>query len=89
MKDELLKKGVDLKFESEVESIQKNSESGFTVRFVSGEILETDLILSAIGRVPAVADMGLDNLELGRKTNGAIEVDEHFLYNGEKCFCAR
>ena len=78
VKDELLKKGVDLKFESEVESIQKNSESGFTVRFVSGEILETDLILSAIGRVPAVSDMGLDNLELGRKTNGAIEVDEHF-----------
>ena len=36
------------------------------------------MILSAIGRVPAVADMGLDNLELGRKTNGAIEVDEHF-----------
>ena len=86
VKDELLKKGVDLKFESEVESIQKNSESGFTVRFVSGEILETDLILSAIGRVPAVADMGLDNLELGRKTNGAIEVDEHFCTTEKSVF---
>ena len=86
VKDELLKKGVDLKFESEVESIQKNSESGFTVRFVSGEILETDLILSAIGRVPEVADMGLDNLELGRKTNGAIEVDEHFCTTEKSVF---
>ena len=86
VKDELLKKGVDLKFKSEVESIQKNSESGFTVRFVSGEILETDLILSAIGRVPAVADMGLDNLELGRKTNGAIEVDEHFCTTEKSVF---
>ena len=86
VKDELLKKGVDLKFESEVESIQKNSESGFAVRFVSGEILETDLILSAIGRVPAVADMGLDNLELGRKTNGAIEVDEHFCTTEKSVF---
>ena len=78
VKDELLKKGVDLKFESEVESIQKHPGVGFKVKFVSGEVLETDLILSAIGRVPAVGDMGLQNLDLVRTSNGAIVVDEHF-----------
>ena len=86
VKEELSKKGIGLKFESEVESIQKDPEFGFKVRFVSGEILETDLILSAIGRVPAVADMGLENLDLGRKKNGAIEVDEHFRTTEQSVF---
>ena len=78
VKDELLKKGVDLKFESEVECIQKHPGVGFKVNFLSGEVLETDLILCAIGRVPAVGDMGLQNLDLVRTSNGAIVVDEHF-----------
>ena len=78
VKEELLKKGVDLKFESEIESVQKKPGFGFKVKFLSGEVLETDLILSAIGRVPAVADMGLENLDLVRTSNGAVVVDEHF-----------
>ena len=36
--------------------------------------------------MPAVADMGLENLDLGRKKNGAIEVDEHFRTTEQSVF---
>lgn len=48
---------------------------GFNLALRSGETLETDLVLSAIGREPATADLALETAGVRTGTKGEIIVD--------------
>ena len=78
VRDELDKKGLKLAFESNVTSIEKNPDGSLLVNFAEGACLETDLVLYATGRDPAVEDIGLENVNVEKHPNGAIVVDEEF-----------
>jgi len=78
VRDELDKKGLKLAFESNVTSIEKNPDGSLLVNFAEGACLETDLVLYATGRDPAVKDIGLENVNVEKHPNGAIVVDEEF-----------
>jgi glutathione reductase (NADPH) len=78
VRDELEKKDIHLAFQTQVKNIDKNTDGTFTVNFVSGKSMETDLVLYATGRAPAVSDIGLENVDVAQRDNGAIVIDEEF-----------
>ncbi len=78
VRDELEKKDIHLAFQTQVKNVDKNADGTFTVNFESGKSMETDLVLYATGRVPAVSDIGLENVDVAQRDNGAIIIDEEF-----------
>ncbi|MFT6908813.1 MAG: glutathione reductase (NADPH), partial [Oleiphilaceae bacterium] len=82
VKDEMIKKGVILKFNDNISAIKKVSEPfqdlGYQVTFDSGDIYETGLVLYATGRTPHTQNLGLENVDVTFNKRGEIQVDKHF-----------
>ena len=78
VKEELAKKGVMLAFQSNVQNIDKNDDATFAVLFAEGNTMVVDLVMYATGRAPAVDDIGLENVDVATRANGAIVIDEEF-----------
>ncbi len=76
--EELTKKNIHLHFNSNVERIEKNADGTLRVFFREGDEIETDVVLYATGRKPAVEDIGLENVNVECRENGAIIVDDEF-----------
>ena len=74
---EMQRKGVDVRFDTQVEAISKTADS-YTLTLSGGGQLETDLVMYATGRVPNSAGLGLEEAGVELDSNGAIMVDEHF-----------
>jgi len=74
---EMRKAGVDLKFSTNIASIEKTA-AGLAATLEDGSVIETDLIMYATGRAPKVAGIGLEAIGVAQAGNGAIVVDEHF-----------
>ena len=72
---EMRGKGIDLRFDCEVEAIEKTS-GGLLVSLSGGSRVEVDQVFYAIGRVPNVDGLGLDEVGVDRDDTGAIRVDE-------------
>jgi glutathione reductase (NADPH) len=74
--EEMRKKPIDLRFETDVVGIEK-TDAGLRVELTSGDMLETDVVLYAVGRVPLSADLGLESagVEIGPK--GEVRVDAY------------
>jgi len=74
--DELVKRGINLKTESVVRSIEQ--ENGhYNMRLAGGEILETDLIMYATGRKPKTDGLGLQEAGVELNAKGAVVVDAY------------
>ena len=75
--DELEAKGMRILLETRVVELRETG-SGFEARLDTGEVLETDFPVFAIGRKPRIEGLGLEDLgvELGRR--GGIVVDDDF-----------
>jgi glutathione reductase (NADPH) len=48
------------------------------VKLVGGGEVETDLVMYATGRAPHIQDIGLENVNVATRQNGAIIVDDNF-----------
>ena len=74
--EEMRKKRIDLRFETDVVGIEK-TDAGLRVELTSGDVVETDAVLYATGRVPLSADLGLEaaGVEIGAK--GEVPVDAY------------
>ncbi|MFZ6780863.1 glutathione-disulfide reductase [Undibacterium sp. Ji83W] len=77
---EMRKKGVDIALDTSIASITAQGDNK-QVRLSDGRTLESDCILFATGRKPNVRGLGLDNVGIQTRENGAIIVDEHFATN--------
>ncbi|HKI75406.1 MAG TPA: glutathione-disulfide reductase [Pseudomonadales bacterium] len=75
--EEMAKKGIDLHFNTVVSHITP-TDDGYEVQFEDGNKLMTDLVLYATGRSPAVHDLGLENVNVATRDNGAIIIDDQF-----------
>lgn len=73
---EMKKRGITLKVESIVQSIEKRNGS-YSLRLIGGEVLEADQVMYATGRKPNTAGLGLDEIGVEIKQDGAIAVDEY------------
>lgn len=71
----MIKKGVDLRSETVVKSIEK-SATGYSVRLSGDETIETDLVMYATGRSPNTKGLGLETAGIALTPDGAVVVDE-------------
>ena len=76
--NELIKKGIILSLETDVESITKQANDEFLVRFKSGKEQSYGEVLYATGRKAYTADLGLANTLVKTRDNGTIIVDDYF-----------
>ena len=74
---EMVKAGVDLRFNADVAGIEKTS-AGLVATLKSGQPLETDCVLFATGRSPNTGGLGLEAAGVAMNGNGAVIVDAAF-----------
>ncbi len=74
---EMKKKGIDLRFESNPAKIEK-SAAGLVATLEDGATVETDLVLYATGRAPNSRNLGLEACGVAMRGNGAVIVDDYF-----------
>lgn len=75
---ELRKRGVGLRFRRHVSRVERGSAETLRVTLDDGEVIEADAVLSAIGRAPRTADLGLEQVGVQTDERGAILVDATF-----------
>ncbi|MDJ0685515.1 MAG: glutathione-disulfide reductase [Alphaproteobacteria bacterium] len=75
--EEMRKKGVDLRFKSNIAAIEK-TDAGLVATLEDGSTLTADLIMYATGRHPNTAGLGLEDAGVDLARNGAIVVNEDF-----------
>jgi len=73
--EELRKRGIDLRFETLIDRIERK-ENGLMATTNHGDVLETDQILSAMGRLPNTAGLGLEEIGVELSDRGAVVVNE-------------
>jgi glutathione reductase (NADPH) len=79
IKEELSNKGIQFRLESEIERIEQNSSSSYTVSFKgnNNRLQQIDLVMFATGRIPNTANLNLDQVGVKQTKNGAIEVNTY------------
>ena len=76
--NEIKKKGVNLHFNTNIESIVKQDDGSLIAYLTDGEQLEVDAIMYATGRKPKTENLGLENTKVVLTANGSIEVNDDF-----------
>ena len=75
LQEEMIKKGIDIKFNTNIEDIVE-AEEGLEIKVQHGPSIKSACVLSALGRSPNVGKLNLDRTDVEQKKNGAIIVDE-------------
>ena len=83
--DEMRKKGIDLRFNADIEKIEK-SGTGLRATLNEGATIEADKILYATGRVPNTAALGLERTGVQMKDRGAVVVDDYSKTNVDSIY---
>jgi glutathione reductase (NADPH) len=74
--DELRKQGIDLRFDSLVERIDRRGDL-LAARLNTGEVIEADQLLCALGRVPNTTGLGLEEAGVELGARGEVVVDDY------------
>ncbi len=75
---EIAKKGVDLHFNTDVTSIEKQADGSLKVMLNDGTNIIADAVLYATGRKPQLDNLGLENVNINLTNGGYIDVNEQF-----------
>jgi glutathione reductase (NADPH) len=73
--DELKKKHIDLRLRTDVTRIDSTMR-GLAVTLTTGAVIDADAVMMATGRAPNTASLGLAEVGVALKSNGAVVVDE-------------
>ncbi len=73
---ELMKKNMTLRFNCDVQRIDKKEDNSLLITFNDGQTTEVDCIFYATGRRPMLDNLGLENVNIKLDENGQIVVDE-------------
>ena len=72
---EMLKRGVDLRVNSDATKIEKTA-SGLRITLTDGSTLEADAVMAATGRRPNTSGLNLEAIGVELADDGAVKVDE-------------
>lgn len=75
---EIAKKGVNLRFKTDVTSIEKQADQSLKVNLSDGSSIIADAVLYATGRKPQLDDLGIENVNITLSDKGYIKVNEQF-----------
>lgn len=75
LRDEMEKKGLDLRFNSDIRRIDKQADGTLKATLADGRVLDTDCVFYATGRRPMLDNLGLENTEVELDERGFIKVD--------------
>ncbi|MFW5427231.1 MAG: glutathione-disulfide reductase [Methylophagaceae bacterium] len=75
---EMVKKGIDLRLRTHVDSIEKKNDGSFKVNLKEGGSLTVDAVLYATGRKPKLNDLGLENVNVALTDSGHVAVNDNF-----------
>lgn len=78
LKDELIKKGLDLQFHADIARIDKQADGTLLATLEDGRTLEADCIFYATGRRPMLDGLGLENVDVALDKRGFVAIDEQF-----------
>ncbi|MCC7048367.1 MAG: glutathione-disulfide reductase [Alphaproteobacteria bacterium] len=73
--DELRKKNIDLRLRTDVTRID-SAMRGLAVTLTNGQVVDADAVMMATGRAPNTKKLGLAEVGVALKPNGAVVVDE-------------
>ena len=76
--EEMRKKGINLRVEVPLIELIEKRESDLLLTLASGETIETDAVMYAIGRNPNSAELGLEELGVALNDKGAVIVDDDY-----------
>jgi glutathione reductase (NADPH) len=77
---EMEKQGITVMFNDDITAIEKN-DAGFTAQTKTGQTLQTDCVIAAIGRDANTAGLSLGNANVETEPNGKIPVGEDYATN--------
>jgi len=77
VRDELVKKDIELRFSTNVERIDE-ADGVKRLVLTDGSVMEADLVMYATGRTPNTADMGLEDVGVALNDRGGIVVDDTY-----------
>lgn len=75
---EMVKKGVHIHINDNIESIEKKAEGEYTCQLTSGNQLELGAVMYATGRKPKLQGLGLENTSITLTDKGTLTVNESF-----------
>ena len=78
LRDELTKKGIDLRFNADVARIDKRADGVLAATLKDGSVIETDCVFYATGRRPMLDNLGLENTGVKFDDKGFIAVDDEY-----------
>ncbi|MCO1333278.1 glutathione-disulfide reductase [Microbulbifer sp. OS29] len=81
VRDEMLKKNIELKFNHNVASIEKLQDGSLLVYADDGSSINVDMVLYATGRVANTSGLGVEEQGVVLHRDGTISVDDNFRTN--------
>ena len=76
LQEELVKRGMDLQFNADIERIEKQADGSLNVTLKDGRQLAADCVFYATGRRPMLDNLGLENTGVELDPRGFIRVDD-------------
>lgn len=76
--------GVQVKLNTSVAKLSLKSERITEAELSDGSCVEVERVITAVGRHPNSADLGLDLIGVGLSENGSISVDQHCRVQGNE-----
>jgi len=76
LREQMAKRGISIRSETLVRSLEKEADGSLSVRLTGGELLSADVVLYATGRAPNTKGLGLEAAGVNQDESGAVVVDE-------------